>query len=123
MELVNDHLETFVEAWENFLIAPESEPEDEILEGHYHRQLEKLTSVQNAFALDLSDQTHRKEPKSFLLKLKGMVIGVLQDQPQNSLNSSETNRAGERSSDCALNTAESFHVLQMFLFLMIGMKY
>ena len=48
-------------------------------EGRYHQRLEKSTSMQNDLALNLSDQIHRKDPKSYL-KLKAVVADVLKDQ-------------------------------------------
>ena len=41
-------------------MALENEPEADLVEGLYHRQLEKWTLMQNALALDHSDQV----PKS-----------------------------------------------------------
>ena len=81
IELLNDSLKTLDEAWENILMAPEKEPEDDLLKGLYHRQLEKSTSMQNAFALYHSDQSHRKEPKS-CTKSRAMVTDSLKDQQQ-----------------------------------------
>ena len=59
-------------------MAFEKEPEDDLLEGLYHRQLEKSTPMLNATALYHCDQIHRKEPKSFLKP--EAVTDVLKDQ-------------------------------------------
>ena len=64
----------------------------------YHGQLETSTRVQNALALDHSDQVHRKEPKIHL-RLKTMVSDAVEDQQQHSLTCSHVSnrkRPGER---------------------------
>ena len=53
-------------AQENIVMALEKEPGEDLLQGLYHRQLAKSTSMQNASALCHSDQVHRKDPKSYL---------------------------------------------------------
>ena len=67
-----------IESW----MAPEKEPEEDLLEGFYHRQLEKSISMQNASALYHTDQAHRKDPKSYS-KLKALITDVLTELQQN----------------------------------------
>ena len=54
------------------------------LESFYHRKLEKSTLRQNALERCHSDQTHRKEPKSYSI-LKAMVSDALADKQQHRL--------------------------------------
>ena len=51
IKLVNDNHEKFEPSWEEPLIALEKEPQGDLLEGLYHRQLVKSTLRQNALAL------------------------------------------------------------------------
>ena len=51
IELVNDKLKQFDDAWEETLMALEEEPEEDLLEGFYSRQLEKSIVMQNALEL------------------------------------------------------------------------
>ena len=55
------------------------EPDEDLLEGLYHRQREKTTFMQSASALSHSEQVHHEETKSFS-KLKAMVADVWEDQ-------------------------------------------
>ena len=77
IELFNDNLKIFDDAWERILMALDKAPEEDCLEGLYHRQLEKSTVMQRALTLCFSDRTHREEPKSYS-KLRGMVTDVLE---------------------------------------------
>ena len=49
--LVNDNLKKFDQAWEESLMALEKEPEEDPLEGLYHRRVDKSIITQNALAL------------------------------------------------------------------------
>ena len=72
IELVNDHVKKFDEAWQNILIGLKKEPEDYYLEGLHVRQWRKPTSMQNALPENHSDQIHRSEPTIYL-KLNAIV--------------------------------------------------
>ena len=71
IELANDNLKQFDESWENVFVALENEPANDVLEGRHLRVLVKPTFMYNAFALNHSDLTHRKEPKSYIKKYYG----------------------------------------------------
>ena len=49
IEVVNDILKKFDQAWEETLMALEKEPEADLVEDLHQRQLEKSTLMQNAF--------------------------------------------------------------------------
>ena len=74
----------FDEARENIPTASEKEPENDLLRGLYHRQLEKSTYMKSVLALHHSDQIHRKEPNSYM-EFKAMVTDVLKNHQHNSL--------------------------------------
>ena len=61
VELVNDSLKRFDQSWEETLMALEKEPEGDLVQGLYRRQLEKSTLKQNALARYHSDQVHRTD--------------------------------------------------------------
>ena len=77
-EMVNDNLKKFDHSWEETVMELVKEPEADLAEGLYHRQLEKSTIMLNALAL-YSHQVHRKEPKSYS-KLKAMVTHFSEDR-------------------------------------------
>ena len=57
IELVNDNLKKFDQACDETLLALEKEPEADLLEGIYHRQLDKPTLMLNVLALYHASQT------------------------------------------------------------------
>ena len=62
LELKGDNLRAFDTAWDEILLAMKKEPEEEILESLYCKQLEKSLQLKNTMALYTQDCTQREEP-------------------------------------------------------------
>ena len=58
VELRDDNLNMFDQAWEETLMAVENAPERDLLKSLYHRQLGKSTLVKSASALYYSHPVH-----------------------------------------------------------------
>ena len=69
LELVNDNRTKFDEACEEILMALEKEPEEDLLEGLYHRRLVKSTLLKDALMLFHNDQVHYTELKAIVTEV------------------------------------------------------
>ena len=89
IELASDNFKKFDEAWEENLMALDTEEEGaDLMEGLYHPQLEKSTLMLIALALYHYDQVHGKESETYP-GLKALVSDVVEDQQQNSVTSQQ----------------------------------
>ena len=70
-------MQTFVRKWDETIIAMQKQPDEELLENVYFRQLEKSDQFKQLVALYIQDTVRKSEPKSNT-KLKRMVTRHLE---------------------------------------------